>query len=527
MNDIAVHRRSLTTRLALLLFTCCFVGCTPPTFNPCPVGSEPSADEDRCISNGDGGDLDGGMTGDTGVTSLRCDVEDVNAWRAFHQGGELVTSIRQCEEQTCAAPPCELAACVMEVAGAAACDECVKLEGDCSDALCRSACRNGDDQSCLECACDQGCIEKFEDCSGARLGLCEGLHGRDADASEFQHELPVVLRRKSETGFTRRTIFNPEQSESEWATFSWHWGVGSTLLETFSLDGVHYVLDFIGDCPDEECLVRISPLLSDGTYGRPAFEGRWDKGWDRVRPFTLDGTLHLIRYKTGYAAQLSGEPRGIAIIDRVERASADPGARLVLTQVSQRLWTSPTQAGFEFFEVFELGGQTYVLQQGFDRGGELRISRLSVDGDQIRVAQVGAETSWEARFSIVHTFQVGGTWLVLQYASTGDEVSGLSAGDVRVSTLVHGPNDTVIVGPAVYEARWEPGWTLMRAFATSGASYLLRQNRMSGRVEYVRLPAQAPDWQNGVLESNYAESWGVYPYWDQVAVANNRQWSPD
>lgn len=521
-----VSSRSLNIRLASLLVLVTVVACTPPAFDPCPPGSEPSESEDRCVELGVIAP-DAGMTEDAGVSTLRCELADVNAWRAFHQGGELVTHIRQCEDKVCAAPPCELSACVMEVAGVDACDDCVKLEGDCTDALCRSACRNGNDKSCLECACDHGCIAKFEDCSGASLGLCADLHGRDADAVEYQHELPVILRRKSETGFTRRTIFNPEQVESEWTTFSWHWGAKSTLIEAFTLDGVQYVLDFIGDCEADECLVRISPLLNDGTYGNPAYEGKWDKGWDRVRPFTIDGTLYLIRYKTGFAAELTGEPRGIAIVDRIERASSDPGASLVLTQVSQRLWTSPTQAGFHFFEFFQLDGETYVLQQGAERGGELRISQVTAEGDQIRVNQVGAEITWETPYAIVHTFQVGGTWFVLQYAGSAHEASGVNAGDVRVSPLVHGPNGTVVVGPAIYEAQWLPGWTAIRAFATSGASYLLRQNQMSGRVEYVRLPAQSPDWQSGSLEGNYGESWGVYPYWDQVAVANSRQWHVD
>lgn len=509
------------TRAPALLVALGLLGCLEET-NPCPPGLEVDPRTQRCVWSDerepDAGPRDAephdAAPADVGVDAPppRCPEAELAAWRALHRGPELGATIRACSARACTSSPCDVASCLADAASIAVCDACVAVESLCATQRCPNACTRASDAECRACLCEAGCVEAFESCAVARLSLCDDAFGRDASADELALSTPVIVRRKSATGFTRATAFYPDDPSRD-DDRQTHASIGHSVLTSFAHRGVDFVVEHLGACGGPLCPARISPALRDGTLGRPAFLGAWSRGYDVVVPFRVDGVVHLFLYKSGGIHPEEG-PRGSARIERVE----GDHHRLLLTTVFEGAWTPPVGPAWTHVRAFAVEDTTYLLQYRGGEGHAVELTRVVPEGDTLRFERVARELRWSADWTVVETFPVGARWFVLQYARQEE-----GEGRVRVSALDHDARGEPLPSLPILATTW-PDTTHVHAFRTAAATYFLRRDQASGRADFVRLPASPAAWASSPGELVETRTWGAAPPWDVVGVIRARLW---
>ncbi|MCB9631627.1 MAG: hypothetical protein H6721_05745 [Sandaracinus sp.] len=351
----------------------------------------------------------------------------------------------------------------------------------------------------------------FEACARTSLGVCDDAFGRDASDEERQLSSPWIVRRKSSTGFTRSTSFHPDDPARDDDLRSYA-SIGHAVLTSFARDGVDYVVEHLGACGGTRCQVRISPMLRDGSLGRPAFVGAWSRGFDVVTPFRLEGETYLFLYKSGRVAT-EETPRGTARVLRVEGA----WDHLELVPRFEGAWTAPVGPAWTHVRAFAVEGTTYLLQYRGGEGHAVEITRSS-EGEELRFERVSRELAWESDWTVVETFPVGTRWFVLQYARQDE-----GEGRVRVSALDHDARGEPLPTLPVLATTW-PETTHVHPFRTGGASYWMRRDETSGRVDFVRLAPSPAEWAQEPGEVIETRTWGAEPPWDVVGVIRARLW---
>lgn len=504
---------SLTILLVLVL-----VGCLREA-SPCPPGTSPDRVAGRCVAWGpdDAGETDAPSEDaslDAGVDAAppACSANDLDAWRTIHLGDELVASIATCSASACTSTPCDVASCIGAAAGMVACDACVSAEADCATRRCANACTRATDAECRACLCEARCVDAFERCVGTELDVCADAHGRDARPEERVTSTPFVFRRKSTTGFTRDTAFHPDEPTRDDDRRSYA-AIGFTDFVSFSEGGVDYLLEHLGGCPEARCPMRISPVLRDGSCGRPAYVDEWSRGFDVVTPLRIGGALHLFLYKSGRTLT-ELEPRGAGRVLRV--ASRADGA-LDVAVVYEGAWTPPVGPAWSHVRGFAVEDDTYLLQYRSGDSHAVEVTRVSREGDVLRFERVARELAWEADWDVVETFPVGERWFVLQYSRQRGGVAWISAWDHDARGE---PTPTLPLSATV----WSPTLTHVLPFRTPATTYLMRRDERSGEVDFLRLPADVTRWAREPGEVVSTRSWGTTPPWDVVTVARARLW---
>lgn len=491
------------------------LGCLDDT-NPCPPGLVVEPRQGRCVwPDASTPDTDADVPVDAGVDvpEPRCPSVETESWRALHESAELVTTIQTCSESGCTSSPCDVASCLADEASVTECRECVAHEALCATQRCPNACTRSSNEDCLACLCEAGCVERFESCAVASLGVCTNAFGRDAIDDELALSTPVVFRRKSATGFTRSTAFYADDPSRDDDRRSYA-AIGHTLFVSFAFDGADFLLEHLREC-DTHCAARISPVLRDGTLGRPAYLGQWPRGFDVVVPFRLDGAPHLFLYKSG-RVPTALQPRGTAIVYRVEGEAR----AIQLVPLFEGAWTVPVEPAWTHVRAFAIEGATYLLQYRGGDAHEVQITRLWMDGSALHFTRVSHELVWEPDWHVVETFPIGTRWFVLQHARQRD---GEEGGRVRVSALDHDSRGEPLPSLPILATTW-PETTHVHPFRTPGGLYLLRRDEVSGRTDFVRLPTTPARWIDEPGEVMNTRSWGTAPPWDVVGVARPRLW---
>lgn len=508
-------------RRGVLALTFVFVGCLDET-NPCPPGLVVEPRENRCVWPDAGlpedaevdTTLDAFLDAGVDAPMPRCSSAEVDAWRTLHRSSELVPTIQACSDTGCTSSPCDVSRCLADEAAITDCRDCVAHESLCATQQCANACTRSSNADCLACLCEAGCIQRFESCAVAALRVCTDAFGRDASDDELALSTPVVFRRKSATGFTRSTAFyvdDPSRDDDR-RTYA---AIGHVHFASFSYDGADFLLEHLGECGEMQCATRISPVLRDGTLGRPGYLGQWPRGYDVVVPFRLDGAPHLFLYKTG-RIRPELQPRGTASIFRVEGEAR----ALQLVPLFEGAWTVPIESTWTHVRAFAIEGTTYLLQY---RGGDdhaLQITRLWMDEGALHFTRVAHELTWEPDWHVIETFPIGTRWFVLQHARQRE---GEEGGRVRVSALDHDSRGEPLPSLPILTTTW-PETTHVHPFRTPTAIYLLRRDEGSGRTDFVRLSTSPGRWLDEPGEIVNTRSWGTAPAWDVVGVARSRLW---
>lgn len=533
---------------AVLLVIASLGGACLPDASPCPPGLRPDPAEDRCVpdipldasldagldASPDGArdappdaapdatpdpddasidayDADPGDA-DADTPAPRCAEEDLARWRALHVSGALVATVARCSREGCTSTPCDVSGCLGRAAEMSECDDCVAAESDCATRRCANPCTLGTDAECRACLCEARCTASFEACAHAELGLCDDVHGRDATSDELRVPVPYVFRRKSLTGFTRVSPFFADDPAREVERRGYA-AVGWTHFVTFGVGSTDYLLEHLGACAQARCPTRVSPVLADGSLGRPVYEDEWSRGFDVMTPLRVSGDLYLLLYKSG-AATTEVEPRGAARILRITAGASAPG--LHVEAVLDRPWTPSVGPTWSHIRAFAAGGQTYLLHYRAGASSATELVRVERRGDSLRFERVADDLVIEPDWDVLETFPVGARWFLFQYSRTR-RVAWISALDpAREGGLE--------LGLPLYAATWSERWTGVHPYRTPSTTYLLRRDERTGEVEHLRLPADPTAWRQGAELVVAQRSWGTDPPWDVVAVARARLW---
>ncbi|GAB5540615.1 MAG: hypothetical protein SangKO_003750 [Sandaracinaceae bacterium] len=470
--------------------------------DPCPVGLEPDWSGDRCVP----------IVADGGAPY--CAADAAEAWEARWLREGVVELIDACDERCLSDIPCT-ARCLAREAGLSECATCVERAFECGVFACRSACGNGTDAECRACQCDAACFDGFDACSGhaSAAAICADAHGRDATEAEYDLPYPILYRRKSQTGFTRASFFRPGDMEEQPVVESYA-AAGWTDLHTFTLDGVSYLLEFMGACGRTRCPARISPVLSDMSLGRPVWRDEWDLGWDVTTQLQLDGAHYFIQYKSG-AIPIEGDPRGTFRMFRIAPGPERPELEVEL--IHRRLWTLPLEPAWTFLRGFSLGGSGYLLgyRQAQSGDGEREIFRLDLRRDFPRFVSADRSVEGDTSWSHVEIAQAqSGEWLLLRHSNA------VAATHLNVLLTLDGTR--AVVGPSVAAPDLGGQVEHLSTEGSSGAGIILTRLR-DGRIQAFELRSVGELVEHGpdlLLET----SWGSTPSWSAMAFVGGTAW---
>ncbi|HBQ13453.1 MAG TPA: hypothetical protein DEF51_20700 [Myxococcales bacterium] len=470
--------------------------------DPCPVGLEPDWSGDRCVP----------IVADGGAPY--CAADAAEAWEARWLREGVVELIDACDERCLSDISCT-ARCLAREAGLSECATCVERAFECGVFACRSACGNGTDAECRACQCDAACFDGFDACSGhaSAAAICADAHGRDATEAEYDLPYPILYRRKSQTGFTRASFFRPGEMEEQPVVESYA-AAGWTDLHTFTLDGVSYLLEFMGACGRTRCPARISPVLSDMSLGRPVWRDEWDLGWDVTTQLQLDGAHYFIQYKSG-AIPIEGDPRGTFRMFRIAPGPERPELEVEL--IHRRLWTLPLEPAWTFLRGFESGGRPFLIRFRSDPEGDAaQHEMVSVDLVASPPAfRVVGRVPDDLEWTHVETLRGGdGVWLLLRHSNL--------ARLTRVNALV-----MLDSGPALSPHLASPAWPGDVSALVSGLRLgegLLVMRRADGTARIMGAGSRQQIVESG-LPVLASMNWGRTPHWDATALLGASPWA--
>lgn len=452
----------------------------------------------------------------------RCAPSALAAWTSVQNAPELPAWLATCAQQH--GEDIDGAfACARERTGLTDCLDCARAQFDCGLVRCTSACSR-DAEDCRRCQCDAGCVDAYSTCARADLSLCEGVHGRAFTPDELRLGGPFIYRRKSLTGFTRVEAFSADASSA--ITDSYAATAFSHLLG-FSVAGVDYLLEFMGQCGDPACLVRISPVLADGTLGPPAYTGQWSAGWDVFTTFKAGAAAYLLQHKTG-----SGASRGTVRVLRIEAAEPPPATLLSVRTVYEANWARAFRPTFSHLRAFALGKTPYLLRYQKDAPSAdiLRVD-ISPEGG-LGFTQASYALDWTGDWDIVETFAVGGQWYLLQYDRDGRRPPSLQAQSILHPNANTGDGLAIlrafrtagggerVSAPLLVAQAWPAQLIRVHPLRTAGGHYLLRQGPVF--TDALGIPSEVSTWRY-VDPIQFAQArWD--PSWDLVTIVGARQW---
>lgn len=540
------------TRGRFVLSAFALSGCTQ-IFNPCPQGSEPDRVQQRCVTlldhdpanenEGDGGDdldsgtdaapvqdadmdggpQDGGGRADSGpdssVEAGPCNEHDIEAWRNFHVNDGAVATMTTCIEQECDAGTCYPKACIRSAIGLVACDTCIDGESACVLEFCNSACGlPGNDAECRACTCEAGCVARFDGCAQVTLDVCEDVHGRDAEANETQLQGPWVLRMKGFTGLLQLGPLGPEPPPWSALYSVTHMSKGFTHAVPFAAHGRHYLLQHKSQCGNDPCIARISPVLSDGTLGRPVYMDTWSRGWDEIEVFQMNGQPHLLRYRTG-AVSSQGEGKGHLLIDRMVFADGlasmalESAANVPNTPINALTWSS--------FESFEMSGHTYLLRYGTVRAGEVELVMLDSQQGTLSLTPITKDLHWSRGWDEIEVFVHAGQPYVVISKSGIITTDGEPSASAKVLRIEEAEGSLQFV--TVFEGTWESGITHVRPFQHQGNMFVLTYSAITWNLSLRSLGADPSHWAADLLQPAWTSRWGGTTPWDILEVVQGSE----
>ena len=470
--------------------------------DPCPPGLVLEPTTRACVT------ADGGPDGD--VRTDTCLEADALRWDAFHGAEGLVGAIEACAvRERCFTPPCDLSPCLAPEAGAATCWTCIEEETDCGIERCQSAClRSDDDATCRACMCEAGCVDAFATCAGATgFVACDAVHGRDFDASETALSALLLTRRKSATGFTRtervsaETFFS-EDLERSYVSNQW------TSLHSVALGGVHHLVESMAGCQDVACGYRVSPILEDGTLGRPAATGKWAPEW------VTHGIAHSAEGPAliQYAAGTSGGRV------RVVEFRAVAGGAIQVEVALEAPWADPDGPAWDDLVPLEWAGQVAILahRSGTDR---VALAHLEVSTGGTRLVSDAAPTGWRG-CDRAFAFELGGRWFVGQQ----DNAEADGAAVVRVYEPSHDAG-AMAMGAAIAEASWPAGYvTFIPTRPAADTVALFAAGPTNDTVRFYPLALPVEGWSEQLTNPVGGRTWGLEPPWELAAIAPSSAW---
>ncbi len=560
---------------AALVLALSLSGCSA-TGNPCPRGSEPDRSGDRCVRLDPSNDFDassqgsdaGALTdadldaspGPDGYTGpdahanaeldactdasfdacadasdgatddaslvpaprpLLCPAEDVTAWRNFHLMPGVVDTINACLTPCSDGDlPCNAEPCLREAAGLTSCFECPVQETTCTLEFCWSACgRTGNDEACLACVCEAGCVAQFDSCAQASLNLCSNVHGRDAAEHEFNVTSPWLIRMKSGTGFLQTAMLQPNPPGDKEFTFTYHHSKGFTHAVPFSIGSRHFLLQYKSVCGNDPCLARISPFLSDGSLGRPVFSDTWSRGWDELETFSAGTSIYLLRYKTGSVA-VQDEAADHLRIDEI-KLSAD-GNAISLQTVLNEPPSHTTARPWTAIETFSMHGTPYLLRYSSTRGGDVQVVRVNTTRTPLALVPASNNLAWSRGFDVVETFTHAGSVYVLTHKSSNVLPSTEPLGSTQVFQIFLASADTTSLLP-ILQATLPAQFRRIVPFVHDRATYFLMQDALPGRVVLRQLSEDPLGWATDTAKDIWTSRWGTNPIWDMIEVVQGTQ----
>tara|TARA_B100001750_G_scaffold198231_1_gene171267 strand:+ start:341 stop:1723 length:1383 start_codon:yes stop_codon:yes gene_type:complete len=448
-----------------------------------------------------------------------CSSADIAAWTARHRAPTLVEDVRSCEETSCTVNACDLGGCLAEVAGLVECLDCARAEGLCGMQQCGSACRLGTEGECRRCLCDAGCVGTFETCAGASTGLCDA--DPDPTPPEDTVALPLLVRRKSLTGFTRSRLFVADaptvgEERSGYAAAGW------TDFVPLTVAGKDYLFEVMDRCSGARCPVRLSPALPDGQLGSvPPWRDRWSRGWDTFSSFAVGPTTFLVAYKSGQRPPID-EARGTGRI--VAFRATDSG--LEISDHTDEAWPARLRIPpWTHISGFALDAAPFLVFHRSTAPHDTAVASIELDPEGRPTLVHRADLDWPRSWDVLESFPVAldgeVRWLLLGYRrSTGDEAAAM---EIRAWTT--SDFGTPTTGPALVAEEWPTDLLGVSAFRSGSATYLLRQER-SGTAVILRFAPTLAQWIRGEPYEEVARfEWGTRPGWDVVGVARARLWN--
>jgi hypothetical protein len=563
----------MKARVVLGFFTLALAACVGLS-DPCPVGSRFDRAEHVClIVHGDAstpihaqdgqvgepgqhapdGSLPGptdagasdGRTGDAALLDAgdassddrpdgqakepMCSAADVDKWAGLHRE-DMRETLELCGVGKPETDIVVASACVRDHLRMKGCEACTDSEARCVADACRSACGTpGSSPECRACACEVGCVELAATCAGRPIDVCEDVYGRDASLAELTPRLPTLFRMKRDTGFIASGPLEAAPNEAgsnvllasvsaETCPLAGHWSTGFAGFLALMVDGRAFLLQHKAECSGLACIARISPLLSDGTLGRPAYLERWDAGWDLTESFQVGSHSYLLRYKTGQSSY-TGDPKGTLLIERV---TWDEASRtLTLRQVLKRADTPAEEAPWSRIEAFAHAGATHLFFFGLERNGEARIMRV-LEKSGVSLQPVSELSALTGGWDLFETFAVGTRWFLLSYKSGAAAVLGEPAGTVRVQGFVTlGSN--VALSSELHQSSWPTSIKRVIGFQNGANAYLFRQDWVTGPVQLIHL-SDPSSFPSSLGQSVFSTTWGKTPPWDIAEIVGAKPW---
>ena len=447
-----------------------------------------------------------------------CSQADVQAWSAGHLAEGLVALITACygsckEDALCADT------CVHDQIGLQGCSACTSAQSACTSSLCGAACTvSKSDKMCLACLCEADCVGIFERCASAEIAVCSpALFGRDATAAEHTLDTPILLRQKTQTGGLRAVRLEVSGTQT-WPTSStFQFSTGFETLLSFPIAGLEYVLHAKSTCAAEPCIARISPILSDGSFGRPVYDQSWTRGFDHVDMFMVGATPYLLRYKSGRVASVD-DPAGTVWVDRID-SNAEQTA-LTLTSVARTVWLGSGQEAFAEIEPFQLAGSTFLLLRA-QATGEVRVLRVQQpDPLALTFTALTSTVSWPD-VDIVETVRVGSDWFVFTYDNAAGDVK---QGTARLFGFVSEGDGQLSLTAPLYESSWAERVSHAIGHAAGGASFLITHDAATGRANQRALASDTTSWPDTFGTVLRTQAVGFNPPWNVVEIAGQGKW---
>ncbi len=467
---------------------------TPSEPDASPVSPEPDPSVDT-PANDDAGD------------SI-CSTADLDAWRNFHVAKGLVSTLTMCLEEGCDADACPAIACTKKAANVQACDPCIDAEAQCLLASCKAACGEpGSDAECRACICEADCVPIFEACAATSFAVCTGVFGRDSTNEERVITAPILFKQKSATGFLKSAHLNPAPStpKPSW-TFTQHQSAGWTKHLAFTQGDRDYLLQYKGACAAPPCLARVSPVLSDGSLGRPVLETRWPAGIAALEVVVVQARVFIASYAPAQAL-VAADPGVLRVFEVIESAG--------LLELVPRIERAARSASgpWSAIEAFTNAGAVYVAF--YDAlSGEVAIDTAALDADALTLTE-HARLQWESGLTTIETFSHASQTYLLTYQT--------KTGQARLAPFLLS-DGKLALAPPLLDGLWTKGLTHIEVFKLSGETCLLRQAQATGAAEILRLGADASGWGTALGEPLYVDAWGKKPAWDLVSVAHAGKW---
>ncbi len=462
-----------------------------------------TADAGTADAGVDAGSEDAGTMQDAQSPGI-CSQADRDAWHDFHLASGLVQTVTTCGAQGCVLGACPAATCTREAAQLQACDTCVEAEATCLLQRCGSACSDAStDPECRACVCEADCVQAFETCAQTSLSACENVHGRDSTNEERVLSGPIVFRQKSATGALSSAALVAAPSKPKLGfSFTQRQSIGWTKILAWSQGLTDYLLQYKGACSTPPCLVRISPVLSNGSLGRPALETRWPAGFTELEVIALEGRVFLALYAPTLA--LDGAAPGVLrVLEVIERSGS--------IELAKRLETSMRSSGnaWSLVETVMVADVPHLLL--YDAAtGEVQVHKLTVSADAVSLSD-GGQWQSEAGWTAIEAFSHG----LVPYLLTYEAVAGAT----RIVSLLD-TDGKVGLGTALFQGTWPKAVTGVHTFHIAGETFLLRHTQTTGSVDVTRLASDANGWSTSLGTASYVDAWGKTPPWDLVAIAH-------